>query len=924
MACDSCAVSLSGSKVPLEEPRIDETKLKGDVAFFTMILLPALILGSLVSAQECLGKKQFIKPATAGKRYLAIEVLDDDLVHFEASELRKPPAGDIYRTQMIDNDNYATNYCGPTVFQADAQFNSFSTNALIVNVNPDTLAVSVFDKLLNTTLTTFTFADMAATLNKLQWTKEKTTSVYGIAAAFAQDSAFGSADGNWVGKKYSPSRPAKGGNSIAFGNNMESFDKGAASNTNFPVMYARGSNFQYSFFVDNIYRHDWDLTSPQGNYYVNMWGTIRFYVFAGKSLKDLRQKYMKLVGPPKVPAREIFGMQHSLYGFKSFDEIFKNLDATRAAKIPIDGIVIDLYWFGGQKAAWPNGDPALSNFGSLSWDQSKFPNPTANVQKMRSQYGVGVTLIEEPYIAQNRETHALLEKNYALAKDSVFGPPTKISYNPWWGIGGLIDFTAPGSDVWMDCKRCAYLAGCVVDTVKCAGVAATPKIDVVGTWIDLGEPEMYNDNQVYHGYVDDQGNYLVNHGDVHNIYQLLSSKALYDGYARKKMRRRASAIVRTGAPGIQRYGSVLWSGDVSCYLPVQGNHFGSQKHIIMGGIDFYGSDVGGFHREGCVDRKIDMGVSYTRWLMNSVWMDVPFRPHADQHVNGNQDESIQTNPAWIGNVATNKYNIVQRYELLPYYYSLAHHANLFYEPVFQPMFMAFQNDPNTASMGSQFMLGEYLMICTDTEYATSTKNVYLPAGDWFDYHTHEFIKSTGTTIQRNLNMNVNGNNIQTIPVFAKAGSVIPRAKVDDSTLNSHGQRTDGSFYTDFIVRVYPAQVASSFVAIDDDGETSEYLSGARTYTPVEQSLSGNKLTVTIRATTGTYANALKSRQFNVEVVLPNQASTVSSVTIDGADVTKSDLGKSAGWKILASGRIVSAISQEVPVNQDKVFVFNLA
>lgn len=69
--------------------------------------------------------------------------------------------------------------------------------------------------------------------------------------------------------------------------------------------------------------------------------------------------------------------------------------------------------------------------------------------------------------------------------------------------------------------------------------------------IDLGEPELYNDWGTYNGYKDGE-DHVTDEAGVHNIYQLLSSKALFDGYKSSKLAKRPVSLVRTGTSGIQR------------------------------------------------------------------------------------------------------------------------------------------------------------------------------------------------------------------------------------------------------------------------------------------------------------------------------------------------------------------------------------
>lgn len=96
-----------------------------------------------------------------------------------------------------------------------------------------------------------------------------------------------------------------------------------------------------------------------------------------------------------------------------------------------------------------------------------------------------MTLIEEPYIGKKSKMHALLAANYALATDYKFGPPTLVDFNPWWGIGGLIDWTSPKSSLWHDCKRCSLLKECAVDLIKCSGLTRTNfSADVSGHWVN--------------------------------------------------------------------------------------------------------------------------------------------------------------------------------------------------------------------------------------------------------------------------------------------------------------------------------------------------------------------------------------------------------------------------------------------------------
>lgn len=124
-------------------------------------------------------------------------------------------------------------------------------------------------------------------------------------------------------------------------------------------------------------------------------------------------------------------------------------------------MLLDFYWFGGVTS---NSDNTM--MGELVWDQKAFPDPTGNVKKLRDSFGVGVTLIEEPLVGKNTKTYSLLQNAYALARSSNKNAPDYLAYNGWWGYGGLVDYTSPGADLWMDCKRCALLQDCTVSIYR--------------------------------------------------------------------------------------------------------------------------------------------------------------------------------------------------------------------------------------------------------------------------------------------------------------------------------------------------------------------------------------------------------------------------------------------------------------------------
>jgi alpha-glucosidase/alpha-D-xyloside xylohydrolase len=127
--------------------------------------------------------------------------------------------------------------------------------------------------------------------------------------------------------------------------------------------------------------------------------------------------------------------------------------------------------------------------------------------------------------------------------------------------------------------------------------------------------------------------------------------------------------------------------------------------------------------------------------------------------------------------------------------------------------MDFPNDPNVANIPDEYMFGPALLVAPVSEQGATHRSVYLPAGcDWYDYWTNERLNG-GQTITADAP-------IDTIPLFVRAGSVIPLG----SAVLSAQQKQDIAS-----VRIYPGADAT-FTLFSDDGNTYAYEKGVRSIT----------------------------------------------------------------------------------------------
>ncbi len=806
----------------------------------------------------------------AGGISLLIELLDDDLAHFELSAAGADPTKAIFTTPMVAK----TDYAGPSSFTQTG--NTLETAELRLAVNPTTLCVSATDLVRNASLTTLCPLNFSLATKGFTLTPGQMQHVYGLGEQFIQAETM---DGDWTGRVRAPGD---------YGNVMSGSGAygGAVGNAQFPVMYAVGpSSANYALFVDHVYKQRWDFTGSPWKMETSG-SQIRGYLMAGADLPDLRKDYMELTGRAPVPPKQSLGLWVSEYGYDSWAEVDSKLGTLRANRFPVDGVVLDLQWFGGIAAGSDN-----TRMGTLSWDTTKFPNPAATIAAYRANQGISFIPIEESYIGKALPEHTDLAARGFLIRQASSTAPVYLTGNPWWGKGGMLDWTNDAAGAyWHDQKRLPLI-----------------NTGVVGHWTDLGEPEVFDPQDWAAGVLPD----THDHASYHNMYNFKWAQSIFEGYGRTSPTRRPFILSRSGAPGIQRFGAALWSGDIGSDMRNLALQQNVQMHMAMSGIDYFGSDIGGFHRSG------DVNESYTQWFANSMLLDVPGRPHTENLCN-----CKETAPDRIGHLPSNLANLRLRYELSPYMYSLMHRVYRYGEPLAPPVVFYYQNDPNVREMGGEKLLGRDLLMVMAAGAGIQARDVYLPAGTWIDYRSNTWVQSSGQTLAQ---VPLYRGGLFQLPIYARAGAIIPRMYVDDQTMNVLGKRLDGTTRDELIVRAYADSASSSFTLFEDDGETNAYQGGSVRTTLLSQQLSGQQATVSVAAAQGSYTGAPAQRGTVVELVVNNTAAT--AVSLNGAGLTGYSTraafdAATSGW-YNAGGNLVLAKAGPQAVTSAKTFVFTL-
>ncbi len=770
--------------------------------------------------------------------FARVTILGDELVHVESAAGAPPPVGHLHTTPMVA----ASAFPGPSAFQReeDAKSLSLSTPRMRVQLDKETLCVETarangpFEK--DSVLTRVCPEKLNANWKSLTFDVPVVRAAYGLGQHFSNPET---SDGDLVGRLLE---------SGPYGNELRGFSGGANSVVQIPVFFVlRDDATGFGVFFDNAYKQRWDLRSRPWK--ADAFGnTLSYFVFANESLRDARAAYMSLTGRPPVPPRKMFGLWVSEFGFDSWQELERKRKGLLDAGIPHDGFVLDLQWFGGEFFG------SAARMGRLTFHEPWFPNAKENIERLKAA-GAGLITVEESYVDAKLPEHSDLAQRGYLARKCEGCAPAYLTANPWWGKGGMIDWSLPAAgDYWHDLKR-------------------EPLVDlgILGHWTDLGEPEMYDENAWYHGFPN-LG--LHAHADVHNLYSLLWSESISRGYSRNARRERPFILSRAGAAGIQRTGAAMWSGDIGANLGALKAQATAQSHMSFSGIDYYGSDVGGFHRWSLDG---DVGALYTQWFAQSALFDLPVRPHS-----WNTANIHETSPHAIGHVPSNRANARLRYELFPYYYALAHAASREGSPFVYPPLLDFPADPILARLGHQKMIGPWLLSGLVADYRGTQRAFYFPDADWYDFRTGVRVRARAEWINEVPTVDENGR--FTLPLFARGGALVPlESPVPGKEPALVGSL--GSSKQNLRVRAFPSDGKGThrFTVVEDDGESIAYREGALAETPLFSRTEDDRLVeIRIGPTRGVFEDMETERSVTIEPVAARSGDSLHTVTFNGA------------------------------------------
>ena len=520
---------------------------------------------------------------------------------------------------------------------------------------------------------------------------------------------------------------------------------------------------------------------------------VSFFVIAGDSYDEIYEGYRRLTGTVQMLPKSAYGYIQCKQRYTTQSELMGVAKGYRDRHLPIDDLVVD--WF------------TYTVMGQMDMDPAKWPDPTAMNKQLHAMGFHTMISVWPRFVPEDRYFDTIQKNGWFMhLKD---GTPT--NGLPYDRAGSDIDSTNPDARKW-------YWS-----VIKDSYV----KMGFDSFWADETEPDVVPTDSYFH----------IGPGtEFFNVYPLFHTEAFYDGM-RRDMPERALILARDSYLGAQRNGTIFWSSDISGNWDTLKRQVPTGINFVASGMPYWSTDIGGwqglpaFHKpERPVlidpsDAREEVGhyddypELYVRWFEYGAFQP-NFRTHGTRPQNEVWSYGKQAEPI------LEKY-LRLRYELMPYIYSLGHFSNQTGAPFMRGLFMDFGSDPKVADITDEYMFGPALLVAPVTDQGMTTRQVYLPAGtDWYNFWTNERLHG-GQSITVNAP-------IDTIPLFVKAGSILPLGTVVESTNDVQKIAK---------LKVYPG-ADGNFDLYTDDGKTYAYEQGKFAVSKLHWSDASGKLTHT--------------------------------------------------------------------------------
>lgn len=557
----------------------------------------------------------------------------------------------------------------------------------------------------------------------------------------------------------------------------------------------------YAIFIDSESNMVYSGEGNKITFSIDTAKNLSYYIIFGETIDEILKHFQELTGQASMLPRWTFGYIQSKERYHTSQELREIADEFRSRKIPMDCIVQD--WYTWDEGLW----------GEKIFDKKRYPDLPETVRDLHEK-NVKLMVSVWPNMSPDSDNY----KEFDAAKKLL---PNSNVY-----------------DAYDESARDLYFKQCQ-EEILAAGTDAF--------WCDNAEPFSDADwsgkckkpEQNRYQVVVEESKKSIQWEQL-NSYGLYHAKGIYENWRKAIPDKRVVNLTRSGYVSGQKYGTILWSGDICAKWET------IRKQIVEGvktglcGIPYWTLDIGGFfvvkdkyENRGCNNTSYeplwfwngdyndgveDLGYRelYTRWLQFGTFLPM-FRSHGTD---------TPREPWQFGSEGDMFYDSIVkfirlRYRLMPYIYSLGAKAHREAYIMMRSLVFDFSKDKKALETTDQYMFGNAFLVAPVLEpmyFDVNSKELtdrikerkmYLPNGTiWYDFWTNQ-VYDGGQSISVSAPLD-------RIPLMVKAGAIIPMSEDLDYADQNNGQVK--------AIRVYEG-ADGDFELYNDSGDGYEFENG---------------------------------------------------------------------------------------------------
>jgi alpha-D-xyloside xylohydrolase len=464
-------------------------------------------------------------------------------------------------------------------------------------------------------------------------------------------------------------------------------------------------------------------------WYAQSTDILDYWITAGDTPAEIEEAYARATGTAPMMPDFALGFWQCKLRYRTQAELLDVAREYKRRNLPISVIVADFFH-------WPNQ-------GDWKFDREYWPDPKGMIEELKA---IGIELMVSiwPTVEESSENYReMVEKGYLIRADR--------GNRMMLGEASIFDATHPDARkyVWSKVRNNYYADGIKI------------------FWLDEAEPE-YN-----HYHYDLYRYHLGPDVQIGNLYPAMYARAFYEGMSAAGQENVIN-LLRCAWAGSQKYGALVWSGDIDTTFRSMRNQFAAGLNMGLAGIPWWTTDIGGFHGGNPADPAYREVLA--RWFEWGAFCPVfrlhglrePHKPPLSNH-GGGKMLSGGDNEVW--SYGEEVYAICTRYMFLrerlkPYITGLMQAAHQRGAPVMRTLFYEFPADPKSWDVSDEYLFGPDLLVAPVMDAGLTQRPVYLPEGArWTNAWTGEVLAGGQTiTVQAPLD---------TIPLFVRDGADLP-------------------------------------------------------------------------------------------------------------------------------------------------------